>query len=87
MEHIPMTPNNMNLAIRVLQKVLKLKFFFMTADLYSWIIDFSMRKCMHPKKQKNLQLKFFFMSADLYSWIIDFTKPLDWPWKTTPDRP
>ena len=41
MEHIPMTPNNMNLAIRVLQKVLKLKFFFMSADLYSWIIDFT----------------------------------------------
>ena len=35
MEHIPMTPNNMNLAIRVLQRVLKLKFFFMSADLYS----------------------------------------------------
>ena len=54
MEHIPMTLNYINLAIRVLQKVQKLKFFFMTADLYSWIIDFSMRKCMHPKKQKNL---------------------------------
>ena len=55
MEHIPMTPNNMNLATRALQKVLK--------------------------------LKFFFMSADLYSWIIYFTKPLDWPWKATPERP